>query len=240
MKNTIHIPAKTRSGRATASIYCYPYNKETGKTMTQYIGSFRIDMDPDAVPSDLELEPGERRAGITITSNAPFKLQPEHLAIIKSWLEVNGTYRQTRAALVAHKEQVRATLKAELQEEIRREMEQEKLAARQALRATTVGLALVEAEAAVIRACEELLAEAELAVANGSKLSQRRSLNTTVREGMSSLDILQARANRIRVDAVAQLEQACQKAGLMVTPKRRAKSRKPELSSSPSVDTRVG
>jgi hypothetical protein len=54
-----------RGSRATASIYCYPYNKTTGKTMTRYVGSFRVDLDPDAVPRGVELQPGERQAGIT-------------------------------------------------------------------------------------------------------------------------------------------------------------------------------
>lgn len=224
MKNTIHIPAKTRPGRATASIYCYPYNKVTGKTMTRYIGSFRIDMDPEAVPLGIELGPGERHAGITITRHAPFKLQPEHFVLIKGWLEAYGTYRQARAAQLAQNERERTALKAELREEIRREMNQEQLDARQAMRAKTIGLALIEAETAVLRACEELLAEAQLAAASGSKLSHRRSLNTTVRSDMSTLDILQARANRIRVHAIGQLEQACQAAALMVKPARRAKT----------------
>jgi hypothetical protein len=108
-----------------------------------------------------------------------------------------------------------------VREEVRRELEQEQLAARQAKRAGTVGAALIEAEAAVLRACEELLAEAKAAAAAGSQLAHRRSLNTTVRASMSTLDVLQARANRVRVDAIAKLEQACQDAGLMVRPERR-------------------
>lgn len=224
MKNTIHIPAKTRPGRATASIYCYPYNKATGKTMTRYIGSVRIDMDPEMVPLDTELKPGERRAGITITRNAPFKLELEHLVHIKTWLGAHGTYRQNRAAELAQSERERIALKAELREEVRRELQQEQLDARHALRAQTVGLSLIEAEAAIVQACKELLTEAQLATESGSKLSHRRSLNTTVRPDMSTLDILQARANRIRVHAIGQLEQACQAASLMVKPARRTKT----------------
>lgn len=221
MKTTIHIPTRTRPGRATASIYCYPYIKTTGKTMTRYVGSFRVDLDPDAVPREAELQPGERRDGITVSPGAPFTLGPAHLEAIRAWLEVHGTYRRMLAEQLSRAEEERAALKAAVREEVRRELEQELLAARQAKRAGTVGTALMEAEAAVLRACEELLAEAKAAAAAGSQLSHRRSLNTTVRPGMSALDVLQARANRVRVDAIAKLEQACQDAGLMVRPERR-------------------
>jgi len=221
MKTTIHIPTRTRPGRATASIYCYPYNKTTGKTMTRYVGSFRVDLNPDAVPREAELQPGERRDGITVSAEAPFMLGPAHLEAIRAWLEVHGTYRRMLAEQVSRAEEERTALKAAVREEVRRELEEELLAARQAKRAGTVGAALIEAEAAVLRACEELLAEAKAAAAAGSQLSHRRSLNTTVRAGMSTLDVLQARANRVRVDAIAKLEQACQTAGLMVKPERK-------------------
>lgn len=221
MKTTIHIPTRTRPGRATASIYCYPYIKTTGKTMTRYVGSFRVDLDPDAVPREAELQPGERRDGITVSAEAPFTLGPAHLEAIRAWLEVHGTYRRMLAEQVSRAEEERAALKAAVREEVRRELEEELLAARQAKRAGTVGTAPMEAEAAVLRACEELLAEAKAAATAGSQLAHRRSLNTTVRPGMSALDVLQARANRVRVDAIAKLEQACQDAGLMVRPERR-------------------
>jgi len=167
MKNNIHIPTKTRPGRATASIYCYPYNPTTGKTMTRYVGSFRVDLDPDAVPRGVELQPGERRAGITISPQAPFSLGPESLEAIRAWLETHGTYRRLVAEQVHRVERERAALRAALRDEVRRELEQEQLAARQVHRSKTVGAALMEAEAAVLRACEELLAEAKAASAAG-------------------------------------------------------------------------
>jgi hypothetical protein len=189
--------------------------------MTRYVGSFRVDLDPDAVPRGVELQPGEREAGITVSAEAPFALGPAHLEAIRAWLEVHGNFRRTLAEQVSRAQQERAALKAAVREEVRRELEQEQLAARQAKRAGTVGAALIEAEAAVLRACEELLDEAKAAAAAGSQLAHRRSLNTTVRAGMSTLDVLQARANRVRGGAIAKLEQACQDAGLMVRPERR-------------------
>lgn len=236
MKATIHIPTQPRPGRATASIYCYPYNPATGKTMTRYVGSFRVDLNPDAVPRGVDLQPGTRRDGISISPQAPFTLKLEHLEGIRAWLEAHGTYRRTVAEQIARTEQERAALKSALREEVRRELEQEQLAARQAQWSQTVGSALMEAETAVLRACDELLTEAKAATARGSQLTHRRSLNTTLRPDMSDLDILQARANRVRVDAIARLEQVCQAAGLMVRPERK-RGKASALDSSPPSGT---
>jgi len=73
-------------------------------------------------------------------------------------------------------------------------------------------------------ACNELRSEVEAATSRGHQLAQRRSLNTAVREGMSDLDLLQVRANRIRVLALSQFERACQDAGLMLKPQRKSKA----------------
>lgn len=224
MKSTIHIPAAMRLGRSTASIYCYPYNKATGKTVTTYIGSFRVDINPKLVPFDLELEPGQRKAGITLSANAPFALGPEHAQVIREWLQKNGTFLRLQDIHEAKRAVERNTLKQELREEILRELAIEQQRDRDAQKHVTVGLALVEAEAALLMACNELRSEVEAATSRGQQLTQRRSLNTAVREGMSDLDLLQARANRIRVLALSQFERACQDAGLMLKPQRKRKA----------------
>lgn len=221
MKQTIHIPARTRAGRTTVAIYCYPYDKATGKTRTRYVGSLRVDTDPDTVSADSEVPPGARLVGITVSPNAPFSLGPEQLSAIKSWLVKHGTFLQNRDAAEALREQEHARLKEQLQREVREELAHEQLAARQALRERTVGLALVEAEAAILRACDDLMVEAQAAFEAGNRLTHRRSLNTDVRGDMPVLDVLQARANRVRVTAVNRLEHVCQTVGLMVRPERR-------------------
>lgn len=137
--------------------------------MTRYVGSFRVDLDRDAVRRGVELQPGERMDGITVSAEAPFTLGPAHLEVIRVWLEVHGTFRRTLAEQVSRAKEERAALKAALREEVRRELEHEQLAARQAKRAGTIGAALTEAEAAVLRACEELLAEANAAWATPSE-----------------------------------------------------------------------
>lgn len=221
MTNHLHIPTRPRPGRATVTLYCYPYNKATGKTMTRYVGSLRLDMDPDALPLETVLQPGERCCGLTVSARAPFALQRHHMETIRQWLNRHGTYRQHRHAQQARERQEREALKAVCREEVRQELAQAQADAQRQARAQTVGYALVEAEAALLQACDELLAEAQTAAAGGHALSHRRSLNTAIRPGMSPLDVLQARANRIRVDALARLEQVCQAAGLMVKPARR-------------------
>lgn len=220
MPNHLYIPQQVRPGRTTVSMYCHRYNPETGKTVTIYVGSFRVDLDPAEVPQT-PLAAGQRCAGISISPQAPFSLETEHLLDIQRWLIVHGSYLRDHAIKRSEKAKETAVLKAQLREEIRRELEHESAAAREVFETHTVGWALLEAEEALRRAIHHLPNEVAAAKAKGVRLRRIRSLNTQITDDMSALDVLQALVNRIRLTAISDFEQACKATGLMIGSKRR-------------------
>lgn len=219
-----------RPGRSTATIVTHVYNQQTRRTKTVYLGSFSVALDPDSVPSEVLIQPGERAYGISLSAGANRPFDAEHLAAIRSWLELNGSHRQEQLAewvrcRAENERQAaeREALRAELETELRPTLE---AAIREALereRLMTAPSPLVAAIAALDSAAEHVVQRAEELRAAGHRISSIRQTKTTCSSTAGPLDALQADANRIRTAAFKRFEKSCQAAGIMAQrPSKRA------------------
>lgn len=220
-----------RAPRTTASLVTHRYDERSKRTATVYLGSFSVDLDPNDIPDDTTIAAGEARHGIRLRPTAPFALASDDVALIRDWLRAHGTHTrqvalmQLAAAQRAQRRQAeRAKLVAEVEAEVRARVLAEQSAAIDDLRARTVGYDLLQAEEALERAAEALRREAADAAAAGHRLSSIRYQGTDPTRATSPLDVLQARANRIRRLAIVAFEQACKDAGLMTRKSRSKKS----------------
>ena len=185
----IKAPAK---GKNTASIVAQVYDKAERRTKTVYVASFSVASSPDSAPACVKLASAAAAAGFTLELAT---------ALVQPWLKLNSTF--------GHPKQ----FDPELVEQVRRE-----LAAEGSNRVLIEGqddLALIET---VLRgATVSLVAEAAALHQRGLKLTRtQRCVETVAHEGANALDVLQARANNIRLKLVPAFVKACQDAKLMV------------------------
>jgi len=189
---------------------------------TVYLGSFSGDLNPDDIPENVDIHPGECLYGIRLRTSAPFGLRAGDVSRIRAWLEQHGTYRQRVAderererRQVEEQARERAELMAELEEQIRKKPETQKCEEVAPGPDDSTGYALVQAVQAIELAAAELLREARAAKEAGYRVSNLRSLSMEHSATANPLDVLQMRANRIRKAAMAMFEEACKDAGVM-------------------------
>jgi hypothetical protein len=211
-----------RPNRSTATLVTHMYNATTKRTATVYLGSFSCHVNPDEIPENADIRPGDCLHGIRLRTNSPFGLKTDDVSRIRVWLEQHGTYRRRVAEERARECQraeerarERAQLMAELEEEVRKKLEAQKRGELEAASAASAGYALVQAVQAIELAAAELLREAHAAKEAGYRVSNLRSVNTEYLCAANPMDVLQMRANRIRKAAMAVFEEACKDAGVM-------------------------
>jgi len=212
-----------RPGRSTATIVTHVYNHKTRRTETMYIGSFRIALDPDSLPREGSIQVGERAYGISLSPGASRPFAAEDLAIIRDWLELNGSHRQQQLAERVQqraerdrKAAEREALRAEMEAELRPRLEADIREAVERERLMSTPEPLEAAVAALDRAAEHVLQYAEELRAAGHRVSGVRRAKTTSASPTTPLDALRTEANRLRIDAIKRFELSCQAAGLMV------------------------
>lgn len=221
MKKSFVINA-ARPGRSTATIVTHVYNHETRRTETVYLGSFSIALDPDALPNEGTIHPGERAYGISLSPGARRPFAAEDLAIVRDWLELNGLHRREQLAEWArHRAESdrraaeREALRLELEAELRPKLEAEIREALQRERPMETPDPLEAAVAALDSAALHVVQRAGELRAAGHRLSGVRRTKTTPPSPATPLDALQTDANLIRTHAIKQFELGCKAAGIM-------------------------
>lgn len=225
------------AGRSKATLVTHDYSTAEQRTQTVYLGGFSLDLDPDQIPVDGVVEPGSMAFGVSLKAGAvawgePFSLASTDLSRIRRWLEMYGTYRkrvEAEASARAHAEALsraaHAELVADVEADLRGRLEAQWRAEFQAALERSQQRPLDAAEEALGQACNDLRRRAAELVAAGHRLTKLRSASTETSAASSPLDELQARANRIRLEAFAAFERACKEAGLMVGAKRGSRKR---------------
>ena len=217
-----------RDGERSAAIVGYEYDTKRQRTRTVYLGSVRIDGDPDMPERAVRLRPGRTLDG------HPVQLTTEHLEHVQRWLVRNGTYRHTK--YLEEEAQRRRRLEEEIEEQVRVARIEADLRARleaqwrnefeASLTEQTVD-PLVRAVEAVSRAGEFLKTEAAHLRSEGVKLTRVRSTHLDTQKCKTALDQLQARANQVRLSAFGSFATDCKEAGLMAAQMRGSKRRGP-------------
>jgi len=221
MKNNFVINSP-RPGRSTVTMVTHVYDHDTRRTRTVYLGSFSVGLDPDVLPPDGCIPPGSRCHGISLSTAATTDFGPEDLAVIREWLEVHGSHCREQAArrvrvqaeqdrrageTEALRRQVEAELRVRVEQELRESMEQE----RRASEPEPVDAAMM----ALDRAAEYIVQLAAQLRADGHEVSNIRRAIVKVGASASPLDLLQARANRVRLEGFARFEAGCKSARVM-------------------------
>lgn len=217
-----------RQGERSAAIVGYEYDTKRQRTRTVYLGSVRIDGDPDMPERAVRLRPGRTLDG------HPVGLTTEHLEHVQSWLVRNGTYRHTK--YLEEEAQRRRRLEEEIEEQVRVARIEADLRARleaqwraefQASIPKQTVDPLVAAVESVSRAGEFLKTEASRLRSEGMRLTRVRSTLLDTEKCKTALDQLQARANRLRISALESFAKDCKEAGLMAAQVRGSKRRRP-------------
>jgi hypothetical protein len=223
-----------RPGRSTATIVTHVYNHQTRRTETVYLGSFNVALDPDSLPSEGKIQPGERAYGISLSPGASRPFAAEDLSIIRDWLELNGSHRQAQLAEWVRqraecdrKAAEREALRVELETELRPRLEADIRETLERERLVTTPEPLEAAVAALDRAAEYVLQRAEELRAAGHRVSGLRRTKARSASPTTPLDTLRADANRVRTDAIKRFELNCQAAGLMAKRPNRTSLRQP-------------
>lgn len=211
-----------RPGRSTATIVTHIYNHGTRRTETVYLGSVSIELDPDSLPGEGTIQPGERAYGISLSPGAGRSFAAEDLAIVRDWLELNGSYRRDqlaewaqRRAESARQAAEREALRAELETELRPKLEAEIHGTLERERLLSMPSPLEAAVAALDNAAKHVVQRAGELRAAGHRLSGVRRIRTTSPSPATPLDALQTDANQIRTNAIKQFELSCKAAGIM-------------------------
>lgn len=215
---TFHIK-HLRDGEQSAAIVGYSYDEASRRTRTIYLGSVRVDANPDHPHRAVRLRPNKSLNGQLV------QLTPERLDLVRSWLEEHGTYRTKQRAAdeaamyyrIQLEEQERCRMER-IETELRARLESQWRAAFDAVTPHQDPLKL--ALDVVEKACEFVKAEAVRLREEGGKLSRVRSTQTDVDQCKTELDRLQARANKLRLIALDAFEKECKEAGLMAAQKR--------------------
>jgi hypothetical protein len=211
-----------RPGRSTATLVTHVYDHVSKRTRTVYLGCLGVGVDPDLIPDDASIAPGERRYGIRVSKTSVRPLDPEDLAGIRAWLEAHGSYRQLQARLLESKLAIescraleRAEMRSEVEAELRSCIEKEVRDAMEHERRASELTPLQAAMAALERAAEHVVEAAARLRADGHRVSNTRRASLMVGAGSSPLDALQAEANCIRIEGLAKFEASCKAARLM-------------------------
>ena len=217
---TFHIK-RPRPGDRSAAVVGYEYNRERGRTRTVYLGSVRVDANPDAPEAALRARPNTMLGGL------PYRVTPEHLEVVREWLMAHGSYlakklqeeeteRLNRARI---EEQERFRIER-LTESLRKRFEQEWRAEFDSATASQTTDPLEAAIKAVLAACRFVRDESARLREGGARLSRIRSTQLDVDQCRTELDKLQARTNQLRLRALVAFETDCKEAGLMAAQKR--------------------
>lgn len=222
---TFHIK-HPREGERSAAIVGYEYDTARQRTRTVYLGSVRIDANPNSPARAVRLRPDRELDG------QPVELTPERLIQVSEWLEAHGTYRETQRKEELNRERVRKYHEQKEQEwiasieaELRLRLEAQWRAEFEASMPTRTVDPLVAAVEAVSCAGEFLKAEAARLRSEGVRLTRVRSTHLDIQNCRTALDQLQARANQVRLSAFEYFAKDCKEAGLMAAQMRGAKRR---------------
>lgn len=211
-----------RPGRSTVTMVTHVYDPETRRTRTVYLGSFGIGLDPDVLPTDGCIPPGGRCHGVSLSAAASTGFGPDDMAAIRDWLVAHGSHHRELAArrlwaqaeedrrareMESLRRQVEAELRPQVEREVRELMVQEQ-------RASELE-PLEAAMAALDTAAEYVVSLAARLRAGGHEVSNARRASLKAAPGGNPLDILQARANRVRLKGFARFETGCKDARLM-------------------------
>jgi hypothetical protein len=219
-----------KAGRSTVELITHRYlSKEAAKaqslyrgTQTIYLGSFSIDLDPGRLGEVQVVCAGDASSGISLrpgvmVDGQPFELDAGDVNEIRDWLLQHGGHvrqQQRVAQLRAEREETLATLRQQLECEIRAELRQSlRTELLSELRPSAAVPALQAAEEALQAAAVALVAEVERLRADGARVSPRRTKSAVDRD--PAVDTLRKATERLRRDAFSEFENACQTAGLM-------------------------
>lgn len=217
-----------RQGERSAPIVGYEYDKVRQRTRTVYLGSVRIDANPNSPARAVRLRPNPELDGQLV------ELTPERLIQVSEWLEAHGTYRHNQRMEELHQERVRKYQEQKEQErvagieaELRLRLESQWRAEFEASMPQQTVDPLVTAVEAVSRAGEFLKTEAARLRSEGVRLTRVRSTHLDTQKCKTALDQLQARANQVRLSAFGSFATDCKEAGLMAAQMRGSKRRGP-------------
>lgn len=210
-----------RTGSVTVSLVTHEYDATLKRTKTVYLGSFRRDLDPTLIPLG-QSDEAAVVAPFIRGREGPTPFSWDVLARIREWLQQHGTYRQVQEARVAAERAEGAAREAE-QDSLRTQIEAEVLRALggcwrpsgTVASAESAEYALVQVAQALELAAAEIERGAAQMRAAGHRLTSVRSQATDVNSDGNPLDRLQAKTNRVRLEAFGLFISACQSAGLM-------------------------
>lgn len=221
MKKSFVINAP-RPGRSTVTMVTHVYDQATRRTRTVYLGSFSVGLDPDTLPTGSSIAPGARDHGISLSSAATMQFGPDDLAVIRKWLEEHGSHRREMALRRARQQteldrqtqqrdalrrQLEAELRPRIERDVRESLERERRAAELGPLETAMA-ALESAATHVVQVAARLRSE-------GHEVTNTRRASLKAPLKANPLDILQAEANRIRLQAFAKFEAGCKEARVM-------------------------
>lgn len=220
---TFHIK-QPRQDERSAAIVGYEYDTASQRTRTVYLGSIRIDANPDWPERAVRLRPDRTLDGQTV------ELTHERLAQVSQWLEAHGTYRHNQRMEALARERVRKYQEQKEQErvaaietELRSRLEAQWRAEFEASRLQQNADPLSAAVAAITLAGDFVKAEAERLRKQGVRLSRVRSTELDVEKCKTALDQLQARANHVRLRGLESFSADCKAAGVMAAQMRGSK-----------------